>query len=221
MARKIIGAAFISLDGVMQAPGGPGEDESGGFAYGGWLSPVGDEAVFNEVGALFSGEFDLLLGRRTFDIFSSFWPFQPLDNPIAIKFTEAGKYVLTHSEMPLDWANSHRLTGIDALAEAKAQDGPDMVIQGSSTLYPRLFEAGLLDRLVLMIAPVILGAGKRLFNDGTPARTMRLIEQHTGTGGCLIATYEPEGPIMTGTFETQAPSEMEQIRRERVKAGTW
>ncbi|HVR91128.1 MAG TPA: dihydrofolate reductase family protein [Novosphingobium sp.] len=219
--RKIIGAAFISLDGVVQAPGGPGEDESGGFAYGGWLQPVGDEAIGNQIDTLFSGDFDLLLGRRTYDIFANYWPFQPLDNPIAVKFAKADKYVLTRSDMPLDWATSHRLADLDALAQAKAKDGPDFVIQGSSTLYPQLLTRGLLDRLVLMIAPVTLGTGKRLFGDGTPAGTMKLVEQRTGAGGCLIATYEPAGPLKTGTFETQAPSEKELHRRERVKAGEW
>lgn len=221
MPRKIIGAAFISLDGVVQAPGGPGEDESGGFDHGGWFQPVGDEAVDEQIGALFSGDFDLLLGRRTYDLFASYWPFQPLDNPFAVKFAEAGKYVLTRSDMPLDWANSHRLAGLDALAATKEEDGPNLVIQGSSTLYPQLLEAALLDRLVLMIAPVTLGAGKRLFGDRTPPGTMKLIEQRTGAGGCLIATYEPAGPIKTGTFETQAPSEKELSRRERAKAGEW
>lgn len=221
MARRIIGGAFISLDGVMQAPGGPGEDESGGFAHGGWLEPVGDEAIYNQIDTLFAGDFDLLLGRRTYDIFASFWPFQPLDNPIAAKFAKADKYVLTRSDMPLGWATSHRLADLDALANAQAEDGPDLVIQGSSTLYPQLLERGLLDRLVLMIAPVTLGAGKRLFGEGTPAGTMKLVEQRTGAGGCLIATYEPAGRLKTGTFETQAPSEQELQRRERVKAGTW
>ena len=219
--RKIIGAAFISLDGVMQAPGGPGEDESGGFAYGGWLEPVGDEAVRSQIDALFAGDFDLLLGRRTYEIFANYWPFQPPENPIAAKFAKADKYVLTHSDMPLDWQTSHRLVDFDALARVKAEDGPDLVIQGSSTLYPQLLTSGLLDRLVLMIAPVILGAGKRLFGDGTPAGTMKLVEQRTGSGGCLIASYEPAGPLKTGTFETQQPSAQELERRERVKAGNW
>lgn len=221
MSRKIIGAAFISLDGVVQAPGGPGEDESGNFAHGAWLEPVGDEAVYNQIDALFADDFDLLLGRRTYEIFASFWPFQPPDNPIAVKFAKADKYVLTASDMPLDWQTSYRLADLDALAELKAQDGRNLVIQGSSTLYPQLLERGLLDRLILMIAPVMLGTGKRLFGDGTPARTMKLVEQRTGAGGCLIATYEPAGPLKTGTFETQAPSSLELARRERVKAGTW
>ncbi len=221
MSRKIIGAAFISLDGVVQAPGGPGEDESGGFAHGGWLEPVGDEAVYNQIDALFAEDFDLLLGRRTYEIFASFWPFQPPDNPIAAKFAKADKYVLTASDMPLDWQTSHRLADLGALSQLKAQDGRDLIIQGSSTLYPQLLERGLLDRLILMIAPVMLGPGKRLFGDGTPARTMKLVEQRTGAGGCLIASYEPAGPLKTGTFETQPPSSLELARREQVKAGTW
>lgn len=221
MPRKIIGAAFVSLDGVMQAPGGPDEDVSGGFAYGGWLQPVGDEALGNQIDSLFGGDFDLLLGRRTYDIFAAFWPFQPADNPIAAKFAKAVKYVLTRSDMVLDWPASRRLGDLDTLAQAKRADGPHLVIQGSSTLYPPLLNAGLLDRLILMTAPITLGAGKRLLGDDLPARSFKLVEQRTGAGGMLLATYEIAGAVETGTFATQPPSEMELERRKRVKGGKW
>ena len=219
--RKIIGAAFVSLDGVMQAPGGPGEDESGGFAYGGWLEPLGDEALGNQIDTLFGGDFDLLLGRRTYEIFAGYWPFQPSENPIAAKFAKADKYLLTNAGTSLDWATTHRLADLDALGEAKSGDGPNLVIQGSSTLYPQLIERGLLDRLILMIAPVTLGKGKRLLGDGTPAKAFKLVEQRTGAGGMVMATYDLAGAVETGTFETQPPSSLELKRRERVKAGTW
>jgi len=221
MPRRIIGGAFLSLDGVIQAPGGPQEDMTGGFAHGGWMAPVFDEAVGHQVDTLFAGNFDLLLGRRTYDIFAAFWPFMPDDDPIAARFAKAEKYVLTRSDMPLTWRTSHRLADLDALANLKGESGPDLVIQGSSTLYPQLLERALLDRLVLMIAPITLGAGKRLFNDGTPAGSMKLVEQRTTAGGMLMATYEPAGTLETGTFETQKPSELELKRRERVKAGDW
>ena len=221
MPRRIIGGAFISLDGVVQAPGAPEEDTTGGFAYGGWMKPVFEEAVGHQVDTLFAGEFDLLLGRRTYEIFAAYWPFMPADDPIAAKFSKAHKYVLTRSDRALDWRTSHRLTGLDALAQLKAADGPDLVIQGSSTLYPQLLERGLLDRLVLMIAPITLGPGKRLFGEGTPASSMKLVEQRTTAGGMLMATYEPAGAVKTGSFETQKPSEPELKRRERVKAGVW
>ena len=221
MSRRIIGAAFVSLDGVMQAPGGPGEDESGGFAYGGWLEPVGDEALGNQIDTLFSNDFDLLLGRRTYEIFAGYWPFQPSENPIAAKFATADKYLLTRAGTDLEWPTTHRLGDLDALAKAKAADGPDLVIQGSSTLYPQLLERGLLDRLILMVAPITLGAGKRLLGDGTPAKSLKLVEQRTGAGGMVMASYDVAGAVETGTFETQPPSELELKRRERVEAGTW
>jgi dihydrofolate reductase len=221
MSRKIIGGAFISLDGVVQAPGGPDEDETGGFAHGGWMQPVFDEEVGHQVDTLFAGDFDLLLGRRTYEIFAGHWPFQPGDDPIAAKFSKANKYVLTRSDIRLDWQMSHRLTDLDAVAKLKAGNGPNLVIQGSSTLYPQLLERGLLDRLVLMIAPITLGKGKRLFGDGTPAAAMKVIEQRTTAGGMLMATYEPAGSLKTGSFATQKPSAQELKRRERVKAGDW
>lgn len=219
--RRIIGGAFMSLDGIVQAPGGPEEDRSGGFAQGGWMASMFDEAVGGQIDTLFGNDFDLLLGRRTYEIFASFWPFQPPDDPIAAKFAKADKYVLTRSDMQLEWRTSHRLADLDALAKVKAGDGRDLVIQGSSTLYPQLLERGLLDRLVLMIAPITLGGGKRLFGEGTPAGAMKLIEQRTGAGGMLMATYEPAGALTTGTFETQEPSAQELARRERVKGGSW
>jgi dihydrofolate reductase len=219
--RRIIGGAFVSLDGVIQAPGGPEEDRTGGFAHGGWMEPVFDEAVGHQVDTLFARDFDLLLGRRTWEIFAAYWPFMPGDDPIAAKFAKADKYVLTRSGRPLDWPTSHRVADLDALAKVKAGDGPDLVVQGSSTLYPQLLERGMLDRLVLMIAPVTLGAGKRLFGDGTPAGAMRLVEQRAAPGGMLMATYEPAGALASGAFGPDVASEPERARRARVEAGDW
>jgi dihydrofolate reductase len=221
VARKIVGAAFVSLDGVMQAPGGPPEDPSGGFEFGGWLPPVGDEGVFEQVGKLFDQPFDLLLGRRTYDIFSGYWPFQSPEDPIAAAFAECGKYVLTHSGEPLEWQGSHRVADMAALAEVKAQDGRDLVIQGSSTIYPQLLAHGLLDRLTLLIFPLVLGSGKRLFGDGTPPGTLRLVEHKLTPRGTMIATYEPAGPVRTGTFMDDNPSEQELARRAKIEEGTW
>ncbi len=173
--RKIIGAAFVSLDGVMQAPGGPKEDPTGGFRFGGWLEPVGDEAIDEQIGKLFGRPFDLLLGRRTYDIFNAYWP-NAGDDQKAIRdpFNACTKYVVTGGDQPLTWANSKRVATIEELRAIKRGDGPDLVIQGSSTLYPQLLEAGLLDELTLMIAPVVLGNGKRLFGDGTPPKTLKM-----------------------------------------------
>lgn len=221
MPRRIIGAAFVSLDGVTQAPGHAEEDRSGGFAHGGWLAPVGDEAMEEQIGELFAGDFALLLGRRTYEIFAAYWPFAAMDDPIAASFASVDKYVLTRSPMTLDWAGSHKLTGIDALAEVKAGEGPDLVIQGSSTLYPQLLERGLIDRLILMIAPVLLASGKRLFGDGTPPRTLKLASQRTGSKGMVIATYEPAGPVASAPAGPEIVNDLELQRRARVLKGTW
>lgn len=219
--RRVIGGAFISLDGVIQAPGGPDEDPTGGFEHGGWLEPLADEGLGSQIDTLFSGEFDLLLGRRTYEIFASFWPYQPEDNPIAAKFARARKYVLTGSDAPLPWEGSHRLADLDALGALKTGDGPDLVIQGSSTLYPQLMARGLLDRLVLITAPVTLGRGKRLFGEDAPTGTFRLIEHRLTPGGLAMATWEPAGGVRTGSFATEEPSQAWRDLKDRMQAGDW
>ena len=220
--RKVIGAAFVSLDGVMQAPGGPEEDPTGGFRLGGWLFDYFDEAVGRRIDALFGGEFDLLLGRRTYDIFAAYWPFvEGEDEGLGRRFDRAAKYVLTRGERPLDWQNSHRLQSLDALAELKRGGGPDLIIQGSGTLYPQLLAAGLIDRLMLMTFPLVLGPGKRLFGDGTLPRSMRMVDDEVTPGGAVIATYEPAGEVEPGSFPTIEPTPAELDRRRRVAESTW
>jgi dihydrofolate reductase len=221
--RKITGAAFISLDGVIQAPGGPTEDPTGGFDEGGWLFRFDDEGIFETVGALFAGDYDLLLGRRTYDIFAAYWPYVEGDGAaMGEAFTRAGKHVLTRGNTPLDWTNSHRLTGIDDVAALKQSDGPDLIIQGSGTIYPGLLAAGLIDRLILMISPVTLGKGKRLFGDGTPPGVLRMVEHRITTKGTVIATYEPAGAIpANGDFPVPATSEREHERQRRMADGSW
>jgi dihydrofolate reductase len=220
--RQIIGAVFVSLDGVMQAPGGPDEDKSGGFRLGGWLFQYFDEAVGEQVDKLFTPPFDLLLGRRTYDIFAAYWPYNASEpNGIGERFDRAAKYVVTGSGRRLDWQNSHRLESLDALADLKQSEGPDLVIQGSGTLYPPLLRAGLIDRLVLMTFPVILGSGKRLFGDGTAPSAMRMVEHQVTSRGNIIATYEQDGAVETGSFGGEEPSAAELTRREKVENGTW
>ena len=221
MARRIIGGAFVSLDGVMQAPGGPEEDPTGGFPHGGWLTGLFEEALGNQVDTLFSPPFDLLLGRRTYDIFAAHWPFMPEGDPMAAMFARCSKYVLTRSDAPLDWQGSHRLVDMDAVAALKQGDGPDLVIQGSSTIYPQLLQRGLLDRLVVMTAPVVLGDGKRLFGEGVPAGKFRLVEHRLSPGGIAMATWEPAGDVEPGSFAMIEPSVQELARRERIAAGSW
>ncbi len=220
--RRIIGAAFVSLDGVMQAPGGPEEDTTGGFELGGWLAGFFDEAVGEQVDKLFTPPFDLLLGRRTYDIFAAFWPYNASEpDGIGQRFDCASKFVVTRSDQPLDWRNSHRVESLDALADLKREEGPDLIIQGSGTLYPQLLKAGLIDRLILMTFPVILGSGKRLFGDGTAPAAMRMVEHHVTPRGNVIAAYEPDGAVEPGSFATQEPSAAELERRRRIEDGTW
>lgn len=213
--RKLIGAAFVSLDGVMQAPGGPEEDPTGGFPHGGWLAPIFDEGLGNQVDTLFGQPFDLLLGRRTYEIFAAYWPFVAADDPIGATFRDIRKYVLSRDGVDLSWQGSERLADLDDLARVKQGDGPNLVIQGSASLYPQLLARGLIDKLVVMVAPVLLGTGKRLFGDGTPAGKWRLIEHRVTVNGFAMGTYEPAGALETGSFAEDNPSELELARRQK------
>lgn len=224
MTRTITGAAFVSLDGVMQAPGGPTEDPTGGFAQGGWLFRVWDEGIEETLGSLFSGEYDLLLGRRTYDIFAAYWPYVKGDNAaMGEAFTRAGKHVLTRGDPPLEWANSHRMRGIEDVAALKKSDGADLIIQGSSTIYPDLLAAGLVDRLITMTFPVTLGDGKRLFGTGTPVDLLQMTDYSVTAKGTVIATYRPGGTLAPYPPEAPIPttSEREAKRQRRIAEGTW
>jgi dihydrofolate reductase len=213
--RKLTGAVFLSLDGVMQAPGGPDEDPTSDFRFGGWVQPFWDENMgpFEKV---ITAEYDLLLGKRTYDIFSAYWPYNQ-DNPIGAKFQRINKYVLTHSDEPLSWDNSSKLSGDTAAAvrDLKKSDGRDLLIQGSSTLYVPLLAAGLIDRLVLMTFPVLLGRGKRIFDGAEQPGALKLVESFVSNKGVVFATYEPAGEVPTGTFATKEPSEAELKRRRK------
>jgi dihydrofolate reductase len=222
--RRIIGAVFQSLDGVMQAPGGESEDPTGGFDQGGWQFKFPDPAADETLGPLLGGEYDLLLGRRTYDIFAGYWPYvEGEEAGIGAAFTRVAKHVLTHGEQPLEWENSHRLAGMNDVAALKAGEGPELRIWGSSTIYPGLLAAGLLDRLVLMTYPLTLGKGKRLFGDGTPPRALKMVDHKVTAAGTVIATYEPAGPIPAEAPHRPAPvtSEREQQRQRRMAEGTW
>ncbi len=220
--RKIVACAFVSLDGVMQAPGGPTEDPTGGFAFGGWLPPVSDDAVGEHILRLFDGSFDLLLGRRTYETFAAYWPFAGDDSKaIRDPFNRCTKYVVTHGDQQLSWGPSVRVAGIDELAAIKQGDGPDLIVQGSGTLYPQLLAAGLIDRLTLMTFPVVLGGGKRLFGEGTPPRTLRVTDHRVTERGNIIATYKPAGAVETGSFGLPSPSALEIERQQRMETGTW
>jgi dihydrofolate reductase len=216
--RKLTGAVFQSLDGIMQAPGGPDEDPSGGFRFGGWTQPFWDESVKERAGKIYDGsEYDLLLGKRTYDIFSAYWPYNQ-DDPIGAKFQRINKYVLTHSAEPLGWDHSHKLSGdtATAVAELKRSDGRDLLIQGSSTIYSPLLAAGLIDRLILMTFPVMLVEGKSIFNGSEKPGALKLVDHFVSNRGIVFATYEPAGEVPTGTFATKEPSEAELKRRRQL-----
>ncbi|HLL30072.1 MAG TPA: dihydrofolate reductase family protein [Allosphingosinicella sp.] len=215
MGRRIIGGYFQSVDGVIQAPGGPEEDPAGGFRFGGWLAPLFDEGLGNQIETLFSEPYDLLLGRRTYEIFAAHWPYQPADDPLAATFNRISKFVLSRSKLTPGWQGTHRLAGMDALAALKAQDGPSLVIQGSATLYAQLLAHDLLDRLVTMTAPVIFGRGKRAFADGDASSSLRMVEQRVTAGGTVMTTWDVAGAVETGSFAMLEPSAAELSRRER------
>ncbi len=239
--RKIRGSVFVSLDGVMQAPGGPTEDPTGGFRHGGWLPQFFDEDVGKAIDAFFGCDYDLLLGRRTYEIFAAYWPYvggeatgigEMFDRTgkdegeaaaIAMgeAFTRANKYVLTRGSPDLGWSNSHRLGSIEELRRIREGDGPDLLIQGSSTLYPQLLAAGLLDRLTLMTFPVVIGGGKKPFGEGTPAEALRMIDHKVTRSGAVIASYEPAGEVSHGWAGPQSSSGREQARQRAIAEGSW
>ncbi|HMI41455.1 MAG TPA: dihydrofolate reductase family protein [Sphingomicrobium sp.] len=214
--RKLTGAVFQSLDGVMQAPGGPEEDPSDGFKFGGWSFDFWDDSLEEPFGKVINAEYDLLLGKRTYDIFAGYWPYNQ-DDPIGARFQRINKYVLTHSGEPLSWEHSQKLSGdtAEAVAEIKRSDGRDLLIQGSSTLYVPLLAAGLIDRLIIMIFPVVLGEGKRIFNGSQTPGALKLVDHSVSNKGVIFTAYEPAGEVPTGSFETKRPSEAELERREK------
>jgi dihydrofolate reductase len=222
--RNIIGGVFLTLDGVMQGPGGTTEDVTGGFDAGGWVFKLWDEAAGGAIGALFAGEYDLLLGRRTYDIFAAYWPYVEGEGAaMGAAFSRANKYVLTRGDQPLQWANSHRLKSIDEVAALKHHDGPDLIIQGSSTIYPALLAGGLIDRLMLMTFPVTLGKGKRLFGEGTPTTMLKMVDNKVTAKGTVIATYERGGtlPAFPPFGPQPSTSAREVARQRRMAEGSW
>jgi dihydrofolate reductase len=198
----------MSLDGVIQAPGGPDEDADGGFNHGGWIVPHSDPAVGEVVVAAHAKPFDLLLGRRTYDIWAAYWP-KIRGGPLADSLNAATKYVATHRPESLEWGPVEALgAGGDALVERlrmiKSKEGADMIVWGSSTLTPILLGHGLADEVVLLVYPVLLGTGKRFFSEGggIDARQLALVGTKAASSGVLINTYRPIGRVRTGSFPT-------------------
>ena len=216
--RKVVAAAFVSLDGVMQAPGGPEEDRSGGFAHGGWTVPywAKDDGVMGAaIGAMFDKPFDLLLGRKTYEIFAAHWPHT--DEPPAALFNAARKYVATRSEAPLAWNNSVALHD-EAKDDASLtqESGPDLLTQGSSVLIQALLAADLIDEIHLITFPVVLGRGKRFFGEDTKPGALKLMDTKLSASGVTVAKYARAGELEIGSFQLPEPSPEERARREKI-----
>lgn len=204
--RKLIVAEHISLDGVVQSPGGPDEDPGGEFSLGGWMAPYAGEAIGQELQDLFSEPFELLLGRRTYDIFAAYWPHVPVDSGsrgIADLFNNAPKHVATHRTDALGWRNSQALEGglADAIRALKEQGGANLLTWGSADMVRQLLAAGLVDELRLMIYPVVLGRGKRLFGTNAQPSAFTLVHSTGTPGGVLLTRYARSGEVRTGAFD--------------------
>lgn len=196
--RKIIAITQLTLDGVMQGPGGPEEDPRNGFSLGGWAMPFGDEALSRIIDETMAGAFDLLLGRRTYQIFAGYWPHQ--QGTIATAFNRATKYVATGTLSELSWTPSVRLDGdaVRGIRRLKESAGPELHLWGSGVLLQALMAAGLVDEHRLWIVPVVLGRGTRLFGEGLPAHRFTLIDSRSTPPGILVNTYRPAGALAQG-----------------------
>ncbi len=199
--RALIVSTFLTLDGVMQAPGGPGEDDSGGFAHGGWSVTYWDEMMPAVMGEALSAPFDLVLGRRTYDIFAAHWPHASEEEGAAV-FNDATKHVASRSHPKLEWKNSVLIEGDAAagIAALKREDGPELQVHGSGNLIQTLLRHNLVDTYRLWVFPLVLGSGKRLFAEGTVPAGLRLVDSTVSTTGVIISTYAPAGEVVTGSF---------------------
>jgi len=219
--RKLIVGAQVSMDGVMQAPGGPTEDPTNGFKFGGWSMPYFDEAAGEEIDRLFGENFDLLLGRKTYEIFAAYWPYYKEDAPaggIAKAFNKIKKYVVSRSgEVDTSWAGSVLLRDIAAVKRLKQEDGPNLVTQGSTELVHALLANDLVDAISIFTVPAVLGGGKKLFADGSAPHSFKLSKSRVSPNGLIVGHYEREGEVKIGSFAIDSPSEREIARQERMK----
>ena len=199
--RELIVQTFLTLDGVMQAPGGPSEDDETGFALGGWSVNFWDDVIDGYMAEVTGAPFAMVLGRRTYDIMAAFWPTAPEEAGAKV-FNEATKYVASRGRPSLEWRNSVRIEGdaADGIAKLKQEDGPELQVHGSANLIQTLLANDLVDRYRLMVFPVVVGSGKRLFAEGTLPGALKLVDSKVSTTGVTIATYEPAGELVTGSF---------------------
>jgi dihydrofolate reductase len=219
--RKIIVGAQVSMDGVMQAPGGPSEDPTKGFKFGGWAMPYFDQAFGEEIDRLFSDKFDLLLGRKTYEIFAAYWPYYDEDasaGGIAKLFKRIKKYVVSRSgEVDTGWAGSVLLRDIADVKRLKQEDGPHLVTQGSTELVHALLAGDLVDAISIFTMPVVLGGGKKLFADGSAPHSFRLTKSRVSPNGLMVGHYERAGEVKTDDTMLDKPSEREIARQKRMK----
>ncbi|HWM92336.1 MAG TPA: dihydrofolate reductase family protein [Thermoanaerobaculia bacterium] len=199
--RKLIASTFVSLDGVMQAPGGPEEDPAQGFSLGGWSFAYWDEVMGQSMSGFDGNDRELVLGRKTYEIFEAYWPHQPEDHPIARTFNAAKKHVGSRTLKSLQWHNSSVVGGdvVSAIAALKVQPGLDLQIIGSGNLIQTLQAASLIDEYNVWTFPVVLGRGKRLFENGARPCALRLVASKVSTTGVVMSTYVPDGDIQLGT----------------------
>lgn len=215
--RRLIASTFVSLDGIMQAPGGPDEEPAGGFTLGGWTFNYWDE-VMDPGSAGFDGkDRELVLGRKTYEIFEAYWPYQPDGDPTAMTLNAARKHVASRTLTTLDWHNSTLLRGdvVAAITALKGQPGPDLQIIGSGNLIQTLQAASLIDEYNVWTFPVVLGRGKRLFGEAARPLALRLVRSQVSNTGVVMSTYVPQGDIQPGSFAQAEPSEKELARRRK------
>jgi dihydrofolate reductase len=218
--RKLIVLSFISLDGVIQAPGGPEEDPTVGFKHEGWVVGYFDDALMKVMVKQTNKPFDVLLGRKTYEIFAAYWPYvKNPEDPFAAKLNNAKKYVASRTLAKLDWKNSELIKGDVAkeIKRIKEQDGPEIQVHGSGNLIQTLLKYDLVDELWLKIFPITLGIGKRLFAGGAIPAGFKLLESEISPNGVIVASYGRAGKVKTGSFGLETPSEAELDRRKRLK----
>ena len=219
--RKIIVGAMVSMDGVMQAPGGPTEDPTGGFEFGGWVMPYFGPEFGEEVDRVFKEKFDLLLGRKTYEIFAAYWPYYDENGPhggIAKLFKDINKYAVSRSgEVDTSWQGSMLLRDIADVKRLQQEDGPHLVTQGSTELVHALLANDLVDAMSIFTVPVVLGGGKNLFADGSAPHSFKLTSSRVSSTGVLIGHYERDGKIKIDDTALDSPSKREIVRQERMK----
>ncbi len=221
--RHLIVSTFASLDGIVQAPGGPEEDPTGAFTLGGWMFGYADESMDISAAGFDGKDRELVLGRRTYEIFEAYWPYQPGDHPIAKTLNAAKKYVASRTLTALHWNNSTLLHGdvVPAIIALKAQPGPDLQMIGSGNLIHTLQAASLVDEYNVWTFPVVLGRGKRLFSQTAKPSALRLVRSQVSTTGVVMSTYLPGGAIQIGSFASAEPSRKELARRRKMVNESW